>query len=57
MEKCEDYGNRMKDYLKCQECPDEILENCSILTLEKVLSKSKRDVTILTTKGKKLKLE
>jgi len=51
---CKDFGNRRKDWPKCQPCPDEICENCSILTLEKMFGG--KNVQILTSKGKKLDL-
>lgn len=46
----------MKAWDKCEHCPDEICMNCSILTLDLVLSGSNRRIELLTPKGRKLVL-
>lgn len=51
-EDCPDYGNRMKDFPKCQPCPEKICMKCSVLTLEKVLSEHPRKIDIITPSGR-----
>ncbi len=55
---CNNYGNRQNDYSFCKPCPEKICEGCSIETLSKALSKTKRDfpITFETTSGNKVEL-
>jgi len=62
---CCDFGKREKSYDKCESCPEEILVNCSISSLEQSLPMSRFvdrgerqpheiEVTIIRPDGKKL---
>ena len=55
-ESCEHFGNRLLDYPKCGPCPGEKCEECSIITLQKVLSGHSRRIDVITSAGFKLVL-
>lgn len=44
------YGRRWKDWEECQDC--RVIENCSVVTLKRIIARSGRKVAIVRPNGK-----
>ena len=51
---CEDFGKRMENYPKCNTCPVDMCESCSIETLRKRFRNSGKKIEVITLDGSKV---